>query len=262
MVKLKSFNFFILLFLFFTILNAQRIVSYAPNITETLFFLSYDKYLVGRTSFCNYPEETKKIEIAGSFIEVDFEKLISLKPDIVFFSGNLTQKTEMFLKEKNIRYYDIKIERVDDIIEGIKDITEIVGKDYDTLKVNNIKNRILNIKKIDHRKRIVVEVSEKPFIVATSSSYIGSLLKLFGYEIIENEKSYINFSYENLFSFKPDIVVFMHTSKDAKNKYSLLKNFKKLGFVFLDDQKIDIFSRPGPRVVDAIDIIEKGFCER
>ncbi|MEO0298868.1 MAG: helical backbone metal receptor [candidate division WOR-3 bacterium] len=258
---MKSFNFLILL-LFFSLLNAQRIVSFAPNITETLFFLSYDRYLVGRTSFCNYPEEAKKIEIAGSFIDVDFEKLISLKPNIVFFSGNLIEKTEMFLKEKNIRYYNIKMERVDDIIAGIKDITEIVGKDYDTVKVRDLKNRISSIKKVGHSKKVIVEVSEKPFIVATSSSYIGSLLKLSGYKIIESEKPYINFSYENVLSFKPDIVVFMHTFQDAKDKYSLLKNFKKMEFIFLDDEKIDIFSRPGPRVIDAIDIIEKDFCER
>ncbi|MEO0288595.1 MAG: helical backbone metal receptor [candidate division WOR-3 bacterium] len=258
---MKSFNFLILL-LFFSLLNGQRIVSFAPNITETLFFLSYDRYLVGRTSFCNYPEEAKKIEIAGSFIEVDFEKLLSLKPDIIFFSGNLTDKTEIFLKEKKIKYYNIKMEKVDDIIEGIKNITEIVGKDYDTVKVNEIKNKILNIKKVGHSKKVIVEVSEKPFIVATSSSYIGSLLKLYGYKIIESEKPYINFSYENILSFKPDIVVFMHTFQDAKEKYSLLKNFKKMKFVFLDDEKIDIFSRPGPRVIDAIDIVEKDFCER
>lgn len=261
MVKLKSFNFLILL-LFFTLLNAQRIVSFAPNITETLFFLSYDRYLVGRTSFCDYPEEAKKIEIAGSFIDVDFEKLLYLKPDIVFFSGNLTEKTEIFLKEKNIRYYNIKMEKIDGIIEGIKNITEIVGKDYDTVKVNDLRNRISNIKKIDDGKKVIVEVSEKPFMVATSSSYIGSLLKLSGYKIVESEKPYINLSYEKILSFKPDIVVFMHTFHDAKNKYSLLKNFKKMKFLFLDDEKIDIFSRPGPRVVDAIDIIEKGFCER
>ncbi|MEO0238010.1 MAG: ABC transporter substrate-binding protein, partial [candidate division WOR-3 bacterium] len=150
---MKSFNFLILL-LFFSLLNGQRIVSFAPNITETLFFLSYDRYLVGRTSFCNYPEEAKKIEIAGSFIEVDFEKLLSLKPDIIFFSGNLTDKTEIFLKEKKIKYYNIKMEKVDDIIEGIKNITEIVGKDYDTVKVNEIKNKILNIKKVSHSKKV------------------------------------------------------------------------------------------------------------
>lgn len=261
MERLKSFSFLIVL-LFFTLLNAQRIVSFAPNITETLFFLSYDRYLVGRTSFCDYPEEAKKIEIAGSFIDVDFEKLISLRPDMVFFSGNLTDKIEIFLKEKNIKYYNIKMEKVDDVIEGIKNITEIVGKDYDTTKVNNLKNRIANVKKIGNGKKIIVEVSEKPFMVATSSSYIGSLLKLSGYKIIENEKPYINFSYENVLSFKPDIVVFMHKFQDAKDKYSLLKNFKKMEFIFLDDEKIDIFSRPGPRVVDAINIIEKDFCER
>jgi len=111
-------------------------------------------------------------------------------------------------------------------------------------------------------QKVLIEVSEKPFIIATSSSYIGSILKLFGFKIFEDEKPYINFSYENILSFKPDIVIFMHSFKNGKDKYSILKNFDKIKFVFLDDEKIDIFSRSGPRVIDAIDIIERDFCER
>ncbi|HAF07177.1 MAG: ABC transporter cobalamide binding protein [candidate division TA06 bacterium 32_111] len=261
MGKLKNFSF---LFLFFIsiFLKGQRIISFAPNITETLFYLSYDRYLVGRTSFCNYPPNTDKIEIVGSFIDMDFEKVISLKPDIVFFSGNLTDKSEKFFKEKNINYFDIKMEKIDDVTKGMDSITKIVGKDYDTSKVEKVKNKITGIKKVKKNEKVLIEVSEKPFIIATSSSYIGSILKLFGFEIFEDEKPYINFSYENILSFKPDIVIFMHSFKDGKVKYSILKNFSKVRFVFLDDEKIDIFSRPGPRVIDAIDIIERDFCER
>uniref|UniRef100_A0A7C3N744 Fe/B12 periplasmic-binding domain-containing protein n=1 Tax=candidate division WOR-3 bacterium TaxID=2052148 RepID=A0A7C3N744_UNCW3 len=261
MERLKNFSF-IFLFFISNFLNAQRIISFAPNITETLFFLSYDRYLVGRTSFCNYPKNTEKIEIAGSFIDIDYEKVVSLKPDIVFFSGNLTDKSEKFLKEKNIKYYDIKMEKIDDITKGIDSIIKIVGKDYDTSKVEKIRNKILGIKKLGKDQKVLIEVSEKPFIIATSSSYIGSILKLFGFKIFEDEKPYINFSYENILSFKPDIVIFMHSFKNGKDKYSILKNFDKIKFVFLDDEKIDIFSRSGPRVIDAIDIIERDFCER
>ncbi|CUS95693.1 hypothetical protein JGI7_02282, partial [Candidatus Kryptonium thompsonii] len=47
---------------------AQRIVSLAPSITETLFFLGVGDRVVGVTRYCNFPPEAKSKTIVGGVI--------------------------------------------------------------------------------------------------------------------------------------------------------------------------------------------------
>jgi iron complex transport system substrate-binding protein len=61
----------------------QRIVSLAPSITETLFSLGLSKKIVGVTTYCVYPPEAKTIEKIGSYVEINLEKILLLKPDLI-----------------------------------------------------------------------------------------------------------------------------------------------------------------------------------
>jgi iron complex transport system substrate-binding protein len=40
----------------------KRVISIAPNITETIFALEKGDKLIGRTEYCDYPEEVKNVK--------------------------------------------------------------------------------------------------------------------------------------------------------------------------------------------------------
>ena len=65
----------------------KRIVSLAPNITEILFSLGLDEEIVGVSIHCNFPEKAKSKVRVGSYISLDFEKVTSLKPDLIIATG-------------------------------------------------------------------------------------------------------------------------------------------------------------------------------
>ena len=47
----------------------QRIISLAPSLTEMIYKINYDKYLIGNTLYCNYPEDAqKKVKAGANFI--------------------------------------------------------------------------------------------------------------------------------------------------------------------------------------------------
>jgi len=70
-------------------LDAQRIVSLAPNVTEMLFFLDLGDRVIGRSDFCNYPPEAAAIPSIGGFVDASLEKIVSLNPDLaVAYQGN------------------------------------------------------------------------------------------------------------------------------------------------------------------------------
>ncbi|HEX2604073.1 MAG TPA: cobalamin-binding protein [Oxalicibacterium sp.] len=62
---------------------AERIVSLAPNTTELLFAAGAGGRIVGTVDYSDYPQAARKIPRIGSFEQIDVERLIALKPDLV-----------------------------------------------------------------------------------------------------------------------------------------------------------------------------------
>jgi len=81
----------------------ERIVSVAPNITEIIFALGKQDKLVGRTDFCDYPEEAKNIESIGNIDQPNVEKIVELQPDVVIASSIFTKEMLQKLEEANIK---------------------------------------------------------------------------------------------------------------------------------------------------------------
>lgn len=63
--------------------RATRIVSVSPSMTETVFAIGAGDLAVGRTTFCDYPEEAKKLPTIGGFIDSSVEAILALEPTLV-----------------------------------------------------------------------------------------------------------------------------------------------------------------------------------
>ena len=71
---------------------ATRIVSMVPSATETLYELGLGDRVVGITQFCVHPQPwVKSIPRIGGTKNVDIEKVLKLKPDLVV--GNCEENT-------------------------------------------------------------------------------------------------------------------------------------------------------------------------
>ena len=73
----------------------ERIVSLAPSVTESLFAIGAGPLVVGRTDYCNYPEEANDLPSIGGFAasSISIESILDLEPDIVI--GGSTQQAEI-----------------------------------------------------------------------------------------------------------------------------------------------------------------------
>ncbi|MFH1753461.1 MAG: helical backbone metal receptor, partial [Candidatus Omnitrophota bacterium] len=76
--------------------SPERIVSLAPSLTEEIYTFGAQESLVGRTTYCRIPDTKRVIEIVGTVVEVNLEKIVSLKPDLVV----ATSLTELRAVEK------------------------------------------------------------------------------------------------------------------------------------------------------------------
>ena len=73
---------------------AQRVISMSPHVTELLFAAGGGARIAGAMNYSDYPEAARKIPPIGSNSQIDLERVVAMKPDllIVWQSGNTARQ--------------------------------------------------------------------------------------------------------------------------------------------------------------------------
>jgi len=107
---------------------AQRIVSLAPHVTETLFAAGAGGKIVGAVDYSDHPEAAKKIPRVGGYSKLDLEAVAALKPDLVigWASGNAPAHIDK-LRALGIPVYLAQPERIDDVAVNLERYGGLAG---------------------------------------------------------------------------------------------------------------------------------------
>ena len=90
--RILSSLLFILLVFSVSGQTPQRIISLAPSLTKNLYLLDAEDLLVGCTSYCSLQSGTDA-EVVASAVQVNYEKAVILKPDMVITTSLTKPKT-------------------------------------------------------------------------------------------------------------------------------------------------------------------------
>lgn len=272
-----KFSVTILLFLLITPTFAaypRRIVSCMPSITETLFALNLDDEIVGVTTNCNYPPAAKRKEKIGGFF-LNLEKIVSLKPDLVILMAEEQKKESEKFKRMGLNVLAIEPKNVDDVLDSIDEIGETTGRRRaaDQLvgklraRLDQIENRnkrfrpsFTEVVKLwnweSEKRKALVIIGVNPIIAAGRGTFIDDIITRAGVEnVVEGTLSpYPQYSFEKLVSEDPPYIIIPAglVNKQELKKWETLEAAREKRVLFIDPA---ILSRPGPRVVEAIDLI-------
>jgi iron complex transport system substrate-binding protein len=100
----------------------DRIISLAPNITETLCELGLEGRLVGISRF-GIPDDLSGIPVVGDFISLNYETIVSLQPDLVILEKSFDDQKAR-LQSLGIPYLETGSLTIDDVLNSIR----IIGK--------------------------------------------------------------------------------------------------------------------------------------
>jgi iron complex transport system substrate-binding protein len=107
----------------------ERIVTWAPALTEVVFALGLDDRLVGVSGpFDDFPPEATEIEeVGGSNFEPNVEKVVSLEADLVLdgFGGGETWKAG--LREQGIPVFTLMATGYEDAAGDIRTVGRLTG---------------------------------------------------------------------------------------------------------------------------------------
>ncbi len=108
--------------------SPQRVVSTVPSITEILFDIGVGDRLVGDSKFTIYPPETEKIEKIGGLYDIDWERLIALRPDLAII---LTENDAVRQRLQDLRIETLLVDHrgLDGVLRSYDQIGAKFGSD-------------------------------------------------------------------------------------------------------------------------------------
>ena len=243
--------------------KVTRVVSLAPNLTENIFAVGAGDRLVGVTTFCNYPEQAKEIAKIGDTMTPNMESIIALKPDVVFVST--ASQIEAFMKtlEANgIAVYVTNPTTLDGVLDNLQKLGDILGTTEKAGQlVPDLKRRITDIwSKIESEKRVrvFVQISREPLFTVGKQSFLTTILEKAGAESVTKdvESAYPKLSKETASALNPEVII-LSESDDNKEPNDAFKNSPAVKNGRIYKVNADLLSRPGPRLVDALEQIAK-----
>jgi iron complex transport system substrate-binding protein len=111
-----------------------RVISLVPAVTEMLFAVGAGAQVAGMSSFDTYPPEARKKPQVGALLNPDFERILSLKPDLVVVYGSQTELLGR-LERMSIPTFVYRHAGLADVSTTISSLGARVGRSAEAAKV-------------------------------------------------------------------------------------------------------------------------------
>lgn len=241
----------------------MHIVSLAPSITETLYFIEALDKVVGITKWDNYPNNVQEGRIIVGDMEPNIEIIASLKPDLII--GLKYHLKYIDQLEKIAPVLIVEPQSVEEIYEAVELLGNVTNKEDQAQKaimemeekINNIQEKVKNKEK----PRVLYIVWWDPLITAGNGTFIGELITLGGGEnIFADTQGWPQVSVEEVIARNPEIIILPPSAGITANELcdSPLTNTDavKNGRVYTLSSD-DIVARQSPRVVEGLEEIAR-----
>jgi iron complex transport system substrate-binding protein len=241
--------------------KVDRVISLAPSITEMIYAAGGGKSLVGVTTYCNYPPEALTVQKVSDTQTPNIEAIVALKPQVVFVStDSQLQSFADLLAQQNIAVFVSDVKRFDDVpkflrtlgnIFGTVDSAERSAADIER-RAGAISERVRNAELV----RTFVQISREPFFTIGRDSFLSELIQRAGGVSVTKDipSAYPKLSKETALALKPDVII-LSDSEDNREPNDVFNDSPAVRNRRMYRINADIISRPGPRLVDALENI-------
>lgn len=241
----------------------ERIVSLAPSLTELVFDLDAGSRLVGRTSRCNFPEEAARVQDIGPYMAPDFEKLLTVKPDMILAPKNGMRPELIYrIKSLGIPVYVDDSGSIQDINQLIMNLGVLLNKNKEAvnivIQIEIRRKKLANVISGLEKASVLFVVGINPLVVAGSTSFLSSMLSEAGGRNVVNELSspYPKFSMEEVMRQNPEVIFMLDKECHGVDCLNYWKNYQFLQAVKnkrVYEVNSDLMSRPGARTIEALE---------
>jgi ABC-type Fe3+-hydroxamate transport system substrate-binding protein len=245
--------------------KVDRFVSLAPNLTEIAYAVGAGDRLVGNTTFCDYPEEAKKVQKVGDTMQPSIERILALRPQLVLVST--ASQLEVFTKQLNEHQIAVYVTDPRDL-EGVFHSIETVGKllneeqraEETVAQLRRRASVVAEAVKPTKPVRVFCQVSAQPLYTIGRDSFVTDLIRRAGGVSVTADvpDAWPRFSQEAAVAARPEAIV-LPTDGSMGSANSQVADGLKRSPAALSGKvyKIngDFLLRPGPRAVEGLEAL-------
>ena len=245
--------------------TVARIVTLAPNLTETIYALGFEDRLVGDTNVCDTPAAAKSKAHVGDPQNPSLEAIVALHPDLVLATTSINRVvTADALKHLGIAVYTTDPETVRGMLDSVQHIADVIGApEKGTELVGKLQQRLDAVRaRLSERPMVHVlfVVWLEPLQTIGQNTFIADALRWAGAEsVLVSRQKWPHLSIEEVVRLQPEYIVFTNdhgggaeahlADLRARPAWRDLDAVEQGHVVDVSDEAI----RPSPGLVDMIE---------
>jgi iron complex transport system substrate-binding protein len=246
--------------------HPMRIISLAPDVTETLYLLGAQDRLIGNTTWCNWPEAAKLKPKIGDLLTPNYEMILAARPDLVIAStaGN-EEGAVRKLTGMGIPIYvsaPRSVERIFQSVEELGRITDCEAQGRQLVaetkeRLNKVRLRIAGLPPV----RAFFITWFDPLLAPGKDTFENEAIRWAGVISITSEihQFYPRYSLEQVLLQDPDAILTVEHKGDPIPNLKKIAGWKSLRAVkegrvyFLGE----FLQHPSPLFVDGVEELAK-----
>ena len=239
---------------------AQRVISMAPHATELLFAAGGGARVVGAMNYSDYPEAAKTIPLVGSNSQIDMERVLALKPDliVVWHTGNTARQIAQ-IESLGVPVFHSEPRRLAQVADNIERLGQLLGTAPAAQAATGAYRAKLSGLEARYGKRppvtVFYQIWDQPLYTLNDAQIASDAIRVCGGRNVFGGLKVVapEVSLEAVIAADPEAIMAGKRYDPANPGLKLWEPYRsmtavKRGNLLTVDG--DLLTRPGPRVID------------
>ena len=241
--------------------HPRRVLALAPSMTEILFAVADTATIIARAPQDNYPAAALRKPVVNNY-PLDFEKLVLLRPDVVFTIEGMTSPDDAErLQQLGIPVYYQRYRTVADVLRGIDDVGRLLGRAPQARHLTDSLRRELRAiaaAPVSARPNVLAITWQDPIYCYGQNTLFTDQIRLAGGQNAVRDtfpQPFPALTREYILKLNPDVLLggsFGKLDSTFFPNYPELRRIRAYRTRRVFPITGDLMERPGPRVVESV----------
>jgi len=240
-----------------------RVISLIPSMTETIFALGLGEQLVGRSHWCDWPPEVRKLPDLGRRNAISKERIVDLRPDLVILFKSQGELARSLRRDFGLRILQPGTIGMEEALAGMVQVAAALGCPERGRKLENHIRRHLDETRRTcaslPRPRVLMVLDRSSWWVPGRTSFVHTLIEIAGginvAAALDTDRPFPSTTLEQVMSWDPEVIIDLSVGSRREASLADARRFWRglSGIRAVKDGRVHLLSagvltRPGPRM--------------
>ncbi|GAB2784077.1 cobalamin-binding protein [Halomonas shantousis] len=239
---------------------AQRVVALAPHVAEMLFAVGAGDTLVGVIEGSDFPQAAEALPRVGSYRGIPLEAIVIREPDLVitWASGTPRELVER-LRALGIAVYESEPRQLVQVAEDMRELGRLTGHAVEgKAAAETFRQRLEALRQVlSPAPRVFFQLGHDPLTTLAGGHIVTEVIRHCGGEPLFADSPVLvpQIGREALIEARPEVILAVADNDAWKRQWQALDVLPAVRHHRLYTLDPDAISRPGPRILQAVEAV-------